>query len=120
MYSEKQAKKAARGRVRKSLFLAAEGTVEISTDRVFGDKLSEIAEIATCEGRSRAGAFQGSATVSAKRASDDDRQVLASPTCKNPYHADIVLPKEVISDRNAQGRHAQSLADAACWLPRPA
>ena len=36
------------------------------------------------------------------------------------YHADIVLPDKAADEREEQKQHAQELADAAQWLPRPA
>lgn len=103
----------------KSWFLVQAGNAEVSTDRVFREKLKEIAEIASREGANRESPFQGWCAVSVRRATESGRRVVASPTCNNPYHADIVFPHNVIWDRVAQGKHAQSLADAARWLARP-
>lgn len=49
------------------------------------------------------------------------RTVQASPLPDgaNPYHADIILPESAVGNREEQRRHAQELADAAQWRPRP-
>ena len=63
--------------------------------------------------------FYGWALVSADEAGRNARQVISSPVCSNPYHADIVLPEATAEDREEQKRHAQELADASHWRSRP-
>ena len=48
----------------------------------------------------------------------DGRQVVASPLCNNPYHADIILPNLASCDREEQKRHAHQLADEVGWHKR--
>jgi hypothetical protein len=119
VYSRKRADRAKKGRVQKRLFLAKEGCKVISTDRLFPTKLVDIASIARLEGANRTGPFYGWAEIAVSNASQEGRRVKASPTRNNPYHADIVLPGRVASDREEQGRHAQKLADASSWRDSP-
>lgn len=49
-----------------------------------------------------------------------DREVIESPMTKpvdNPYHADIVLPRVVLTDGPSYEDHAMELASAASWWP---
>ena len=119
VYSRRRADRARKGRVQKSLFLAEEGVAAISTDRLFPNELVAIAGIARLEGANRTGPFYGWAEIAVSNASQEGRRVRASPTRNNPYHADIVLPGRVASDREEQGRHAQRLADASSWRESP-
>lgn len=64
--------------------------------------------------------FYGWATVRADEAGRNGCDVVATPVpYTNPYHGDIVLPDSAASDREEQTRHAQELADASRWCPRP-
>jgi len=119
VYSQRGADRAKKGRVQKRLFLVEEGRTVISTDRLFPTKLVDIASIARLEGVKRTGPFYGWAEIVVSSAAQEDRRVKASPTHSNPYHADIVLPGRVASDREEQGRHAQRLADASSWRDSP-
>lgn len=46
------------------------------------------------------------------------RDVIDSALPDNPYHAEIVLPKDAVDNRDEQIAHAKELADAARWHRR--
>lgn len=76
-------------------------------------------EIADRMATARYRTFYGWAVVTARNASTNGRQVIASPLLDNPYHADIILPDAAVEDREEQKCHAQELADASTWRGRP-
>ena len=57
--------------------------------------------------------FYGWAEMSVADASQDRRQVLATPQPENKWHADIVLPPTAKTDKRERERHAQQLAKIA-------
>ena len=119
VFSHNHARRAARKRVPFNVFLEAAGKVNLSVDRLDEGPLTELTAIATAVGARRHGTFCGWAVVRAFRASQNGRRALKTPLPQNPYHADIVLPDRAADEREEQKQHAQELADAAHWLPRP-
>lgn len=121
VFSQKQAKRAARSTVPHYVFLPQEGNTLISVDRLSVAPVSEALALAEANAADRSRAFYGWATVDAATARRNYRDVVASPIAnRNPYHGDIVLPDSAAEDRDEQTRHAQELADASRWQPRPA
>lgn len=108
---------ARRGNIPLRLF-ARRDTRELSVDRIHEDWLPEIIAIAVNydEGRNRN--FYGWAVVSQDVASSNGRRIELSPQEDNEYHADIVLPDSVLSDKNERERHALELSAEARWLGR--
>ncbi len=68
--------------------------------------------------RARRRRFYGWAVVDADTAESDGRQVLNTPLCDNPYHADIELPALAAADREEQKWHAKLLASYSHWRER--
>ena len=120
VFSQNHARRAARNRVPLNVFLEAAGKVNLSVDRLDAGPLPELTAIATDVGARRLRTFYGWAVVRAFRASQNGRRAVKTPPPQNPYHADIVLPEKAADEREEQKQHAQELADAAQWLPRPA
>lgn len=122
IFSKKHAQRAQRTRVPLHVFLVQEGNVEISVDRLTFAALDNKATVIADEiAAARNATFYGWAVVTADRAGNNGRRVIASPRPErgNPYHADIVLPELAGEDREEQKRHAQELADASRWRERP-
>ena len=120
VYSRRHAKRALRSSVPHHVFLIQEGKTRISVDRLGVAPLAEALALAEANAADRGRAFYGWATVDARTARRNDRYVAATPIPNtNPYHGDIVLPDSAAADREEQTRHAQELADASRWRPRP-
>lgn len=122
IFSRKQAQRAQRTRVPLHVFLVQEGKTEISVDRLTFAVLDNKATVIADEtAAARDATFYGWAVVTAEKAGDNGRRVIASPLLEpnNPYHADIILPELAGEDREEQKRHAQELADASRWRERP-
>ncbi|MCI0561038.1 MAG: hypothetical protein MN733_21335, partial [Nitrososphaera sp.] len=93
IFSERQAKRADRGKIVHNVFLEKEEVDSLSVDRLdhAPDRImAEIGErIARRRGAGRG--FYGWATLSVANASADGRSVRATPQLDNIYHADIDL-----------------------------
>ena len=113
--SSKDSRMARRGNIPLRLF-ARRDTRELSVDRIREDWLPEVTAIAVNydEGRNRN--FYGWAIVAQDVASSNGRHIELSPQEDNEYHADIVLPDSVLSDKNELERHALELSAEARWL----
>ena len=59
--------------------------------------------------------FYGWAKLKAIDARKENREVKSTPIKENPYHADIILPKDTKDDLIT---HATSLAVSSDWKPR--
>ena len=94
------------------------GRQKLSTDRVSVPSLEEISNIAREESAIlEYGSFLGWAKILAGDAAKDGRTVNPSPTERNPYHADIVLPICVVGCTKDEIRHAKELArEVSCFL----
>ena len=102
-----------------NVFLPPRGERNISVDRLSIAPHSEAVEIADSRDAARGRTFYGWALTAASTIADNGRSIVASPVQGvNPYHADIVLPENVVHDREEQKRHAQELADASYWNDR--
>ena len=122
VFSKKHAQRAQPTRVPLHVLLVQEGNVEISVDRLtFAALDNKATDIADEIAAARNATFYGWAVVTAEKAGNNGRRVIASPRPErgNPYHADIVLPELSGEDREEQKRHAQELADASEWRERP-
>ena len=102
-----------------AVFLVPKDMDRISV-HILGDDLKDTAkrcdDIAKQRGANRT--FYGWAEVPVAIAEQHDRTVIASPTHDDPWHADIVLPREP-SGKVALERHAEELAANAVCCPRP-
>ena len=121
VFSSKDGKRAARGKVPSNIFLEKKGETEISVDRLDYAPESVAVEIGDKVAELRNRSFYGWAVVSAEVAGSNGRKVLASPKPEynNPYHADIIMPDSVTEDLEEQLQHAQELADNSVWRARP-
>ena len=122
IFSKKHAQRAQRTRVPLHVFLVQEGNTEISVDRLTFAALDNRATVIANEtAAARNATFYGWSVVTAEKAVNNGRRVVASPRPErgNPYHADIILPELAGEDREEQKRHAQELADDSRWRERP-
>ena len=63
--------------------------------------------------------FYGWVQLTARAARDMNCRVKSSPTCKNCFHANIILPSDVSRDTDAEIEKTKELAKASAWLVRP-
>lgn len=119
VFSEKQCKRARRGRILHQIFREKRGKLDISVNRLDLVKPSVAADIADAAAVNRGGVFYGWATVTAEQARSGKRRTVASPQPGNCCHADIVLPDTARNDWEEQKRHAFELAEEAVWRERP-
>ena len=118
VFSRRDAERARRGKVRLNVFLEREGNPRLSVDRLDVAPAAEAVAVAGRVAAARGKPFCGWAVVTAAAAARNGRQVEATPQLDNPCHADIVLPRPAVEDREEQKRHAQELADASVWRER--
>lgn len=83
---------------------------KLSVDRLNDDNLSSVCEIAKKREVDRGRTFYGWASVTEDVASSNGRTIADSPQVNNPFHADIVLPACVLTDKKAMEEHATELA----------
>ena len=123
VFSSKDAGRASRNQIPASAFVPPKRRLDISVDRL--DFVTT--EVATSMGDHAAAkrstpelerSYYGRVVIKARYAQEDGRIANATPHCCNPYHADIVLPDSAM-DEEIQNKHAQQLASASCWEPRP-
>ena len=103
-----------------SIFLDNKSLMKISVfllDIVSNEKLTKIGD-AMAKSRDAGRSFYGWAEVSVTNASKESRVVRYTPQPANKWHADIVLPDIVSTDKKERERHAEQLADMS--IPRPA
>ncbi|MCY4015226.1 MAG: hypothetical protein OXG82_21260 [Gammaproteobacteria bacterium] len=62
--------------------------------------------------------FYGWLRLEARDACRHGRKVVASPTCTNPGHADIILPEKAEHDSDERKQQAQELVSYSKWQPR--
>ena len=101
VFSSKQAKKASRGKMETSIFLERPGA-SLSVDRVGFCSTQELTSIQNKNAELRSTqeskrSFYGWVNVEAKIARGNRRRVQATPMKNNPYHAEIILPKDIDS-----------------------
>ncbi len=120
VFSQRHANRALRSTIPHHVFLTRQGETRISVDRLSVAPQSEVLALAEAAAAERCRTFYGWAAVDAGVARRNGRDVVATPIPKrNPYHGDIVLPDFAKMDREEQTRHAQELAVASQWRPRP-
>lgn len=120
VFSRRHAERALRSTMPHHVFLTKAGETHISVDRLSVAPQSQAVALAEAAAVDRGRTFYGWAAVDAGAARRNGRDVVATPIPeKNPYHVDIVLPEAAVEDREEQTRHAQELADASHWRPRP-
>ena len=90
-------------------------TNELSVDRVYDDNLSKITNIAVAHEVGRRRNFYGWVAVTQDVAARNGRRIKASPQEDNEFHADIVLPIEVVANKELRQQHALELATYARW-----
>ena len=90
-------------------------TNELSVDRVHDDNLPKATSIAVAHDVGRGRNFYGWVVVPQDMAARNGRSIKASPREDNEFHADIVLPLEVVSDKEKRQQHASELATYARW-----
>ena len=121
VFSNKQAKKASRGIVEDNIFLERQGA-SLSVDRVGFCSTQELTSIQNknaelrSQKESKKRSFYGWVNVEAKIARGNHRRVQATPMRSNPYHAEIILPKDI--DRDEQITHARELASNTTWASK--
>lgn len=91
------------------------GASELSVDRVYDDNLSKVTNIAVAHDVGRGRSFYGWVVVTQDEAARNGRSIKASPQEDNDFHADIVLPIEVIANKDLRQQHATELATYARW-----
>ena len=99
VFSETEAIRARRSKPSFKVFLHRPGVIKLSVDRLSVAPLDKATEIADRNAVNRRSTFHGWATVTAKFARQNDRQVCANPVSGNPFHADIILPDNTKEDR---------------------
>ena len=101
-----------------SIFLDKKSPLAISVFLLDITSDAELTQIGDDMASQRAGkrTFYGWAELSVADASEDERRVHATPRTENQWHADIVLPSTVETDKQERERHAQRLAQMA--VPR--
>ena len=122
IFEKTQARSARNGNVTLNVFLEINQRC-LSVDRLTCENMDTLVAI----GGKRAGlrepqgkrTFYGWAIVMARDAARDGRIVEASPTFCNCYHADIILPENVIQDKQEHLQHALDLARQSRWQERP-
>ena len=114
--SQKHLRLVRRGDAPVSLFMRTSMPL-LSVDRLRDDWLPDATSVAVRYDEGRGRTFYGWAAVSEEQASQNGRVVDPSPQEGNQYHADIVLPPTVVSDKDEYQEHAVELAAQARWQP---
>ena len=112
--SQKHRRLVQRGDTPLSLFMRKD-TYELSVDRLHEYHISEVTKIAVSYDDNRNRTFYGWAVVSQDVAAGSGRNIRPSPKAGNDYHADIILPAIVVSDKREREKHASELAAKARW-----
>ena len=124
-FSESQARRAARGaKIRPHEFRPPKGELSISMDRLTlaaADQEFDLLGVADDDGQRRQppGPVKGWLALPADELCGRERRLRSSPTRRNPYHSEIVLPPSATA-REELDRHTQDLAALARnrWLWR--
>ena len=120
-YRSIEEKKARSGYIMPDIFLEKEGNNALSVDRFGFCSLEELTGIQDKNAKLRSTetvqrSFYGWARITAEVACKNGRNVCLTPSEANPYHADIILPKDI--DRDDEKEHALELASNAEWVPK--
>ena len=121
-----------KGKLTVSLFLDNASPFELSVHRLTPESGQEppadrqglmsdtaIAQISERRAKALGQTFYGWAELSVEDAEQDGRIVRPTPTSEDASHADIVLPAETRQNERIRRKHAQKLAEAVQWRPRP-
>lgn len=116
--SSRDAKRASRNTIVPTVFIDDHPVNDVSVDRIYVSFENEVLAVALDETPSDRN-FYGWAQLTARAAREMNFRVKSSPTCKNCFHADIILPSNVSGDTDAEIEKAKELAEASEWLIRP-
>ena len=116
--SSRDAKRARRNTIVPTVFIDGHSVTDISVDRIYGSFENQVLAVALDETPSDRN-FYGWVQLTARAARDTNCRVKSSPTCKNCFHANIILPSDVSRDTDAEIEKAKELAKASAWLVRP-
>ena len=119
VFSRKDKKLVAKNRTPHKLFLAKNPPERISVSRLNREPDDKMAELADLDGKDRGQTFHGWAEVSVRTARGMGRKVAETPTPRNRWHADIILPDDAKTSEELREEHAYDLAARAVWRPRP-
>lgn len=125
VFSENVARRAARGRIRPSVFQERTGNRNLSVDRLTtagSVGLAAVVEDAKQAAASRQqppNTFCGWAVVTAEAVISAGCITEDSPLPNNRYHANIILPDSAMENEDAQWEYATNLARGATWKPCP-
>jgi len=103
------------------IFLEREGVESISVDRMGGAPLDDLAEHAKKVGQNRIQPknFYGWAVLKVRDAEKSGREVVATPTPQNKWHAAIRLTITENEQKRIQEEHALELASLSRWQDPP-
>ena len=110
--SESSARRAHRGKYSYRDFLPRAGERCMSVDRLDFASISDLTNIV----RSYNHPFYGWLTKTTGHVRDLACDVKSDPNPENPYHALIVLPTEIATDRDRQKHKARVLAEVCNWI----
>ena len=116
--SSRDARRASRNTIIPTVFIDDHPVTDISVDRIYVSFENEVLNVAVDETPSDRN-FYSWAKLMAKQARCMKCCVKQSRTCKNRFHADIILPSSVSGDTDAEIEKAKELAEASEWLVRP-
>ena len=111
--SSSTARKVRNGRVPVNIFL--QSCINVSMDRLIPGNIACASRVAESHLRSQGRSFYGWAAVSQDAVRSLRLGLVASPQCGNQFHADIVLPCQVIRCKRSREKHAAALAAYSRW-----
>lgn len=115
VFSRRMAKRSKKGRIPHRVFLYPKRR-HLSVDRLTIAPRGDILEVAYANATKRHLRFHGWAQINVEDAQELGCRVAASPVHNNPWHADIVLPDDVVERRDAHRELAHELAKRATWV----
>ena len=130
VYSERQAKRAptffglppaerdSPPRDLVNIFLASPGMRSLSVDRHDETDTRVAVAKGDQDAKERGKRFFGWLRLETRDAQRHGREVVPSPSCTNPGHADIVLPAKAAHDSDERKQQAQELVSYSVWKPR--
>ena len=115
VHSSKVARRALRMKTDANIFRPRLGNRRVSVDRISIAPSENILQLAIERGKSRGSGFYGWAIIARDKVLEIGCTVEATPVSGNPYHADIIFPKEAENDQFESARYAKRLARASRW-----
>lgn len=115
VHSSQAARRAQRKRVEANIFRPKLGNRRVSVDRLSIAPSVDTLKLATERGKSRGSGFYGWAIIARNKVLESGCTLEATPVAGNPYHADIILPKEAEHSRLESAKYARRLAMASRW-----